>query len=120
MGTGKVLHNNPAELAEYVEAKSKSAPGWADVVVLCKFWNKHHAVLCGDGVKRSPLTSLHIEIALTCMEEPIPSRIDEAFHAALLTLRTRLYASPVPASWTGRPVASYLEEDAVRAEWSAS
>eukprot|EP00933_Yihiella_yeosuensis_P045667 TRINITY_DN41062_c0_g1_i1.p1 TRINITY_DN41062_c0_g1~~TRINITY_DN41062_c0_g1_i1.p1 ORF type:complete len:423 (-),score=63.22 TRINITY_DN41062_c0_g1_i1:49-1149(-) len=114
--SNEVLHNNPAEFAARVSAKQQSAHGWADVVVLCKFWNKRRKVMCADGVQRAPLTSLHIEAALTTIEEPIPLRIDEAFHTAIITLREQLLKKPVPESWTGRPVAQYLLEDKVRRE----
>lgn len=102
--SGKVLPStNPAELAAYVETKSKSTPGCADVVMLCKFWNKHCKAVCGDGVQRCPHLASHRNSSH--FDGPIPSRIDEALPASLQShLRSHLYSSPVPSSWTGRPV----------------
>ena len=47
-------------------------------------------------------------------QAPLPRRLDAAFHLALRALHAQRAASPAPATWTGRPVAEYLTEDAKR------
>ena len=50
----------------------------------------------------------------TPLQAPLPPRLDTAFHLALRALRAQRDTSPAPATWTGRPVAEYLAEDAKR------
>lgn len=109
--SGKVIHNNPKALAEFMDRKVATCFGWADLVVLCKFWNKRLRIAV-NGRMKSPFTSLHVEVALTTLEAPLPPRLDAAFHLALRALHAQRDASPAP--WTGRPVAEYLTEDAKR------
>lgn len=47
------------------------------------------------------------------MQAPLPKR-DAAFLLTLRTLHSQLLTSPVPAEWTGRPVAEYLVEEKER------
>ena len=47
--------------------KVSSCFGWADLVVLCKFWNKRRRITW-NGRTKSPFTSLHVEVALTSLE----------------------------------------------------
>lgn len=48
------------------------------------------------------------------MQAPLPKRLDAAFLLTLRTLHAQLLTSPVPAEWTGRPVAEYLVEEKER------
>jgi len=57
--------------------------------------------LCSD------LVALH-------MQAPLPKRLDAAFLLTLRTLHSQLLTSPIPAEWTGRPVAEYLVEEKER------
>lgn len=47
--------------------KVASCFGWADLVVLSKFWNKRRRITW-NGRTKSPFTSLHVEVALTSLE----------------------------------------------------
>ncbi|CAE7349735.1 RSPH1 [Symbiodinium sp. CCMP2592] len=110
----QLLHNDPGTMAEHVREAIGRKVGLADVVVLCKFWNKRKAVKCDDGQKRSPFTSNHLELLLAQMPGPLPTRLDEAFLQALGHLRRNLLQTPVPESWTGKPSEEYLRHDSKR------
>lgn len=112
--TSEVLHNHPTAVAEEVQHKIASTEGWADLVVLTKFWNKCHAVKCDDGKKRAPFSSLHLEATLLGLPGPLPERLDEAFLLALQFIRGHAIESPFPAAWTGRLVADYFKKDKKR------
>ena len=96
----QLLHNNPGAMAEHVREASRRNVGLADVVVLCKFWNKRKAVKCDDGQKRAPFTSNHLELLLAQLPGPLPTRLDEAFLQA--------------EHWTGKPAEEYLRHDSKR------
>ena len=110
----QLLHNNPGAMAEHVRGAMNRNVGLADVIVLCKFWNKRKAVKCDDGRKRPPFTSNHLELLLCQMPGPLPTRLDEAFLQALGHLRKNLLKTPVPADWTGKPAEHYLRHDSKR------
>ncbi|CAE7705743.1 unnamed protein product, partial [Symbiodinium sp. CCMP2456] len=110
----QLLHNNPGAMAEHVREANRRNVGLADVVVLCKFWNKRKAVKCDDGQKRALFTSNHLELLLAQMSGPLPTRLDEAFLQALGHLRRNLLHTPVPEHWTGKPAEEYLRHDSKR------
>lgn len=110
----QLLHNNPGAMAEHVREAIRRNVGLADVVVLCKFWNKRKAVKCDDGQKRAPFTSNHLELLLAQLPGPLPTRLDEAFLQALGHLRRNLLQTTVPEHWTGKPAEEYLRHDSKR------
>lgn len=63
-----------------------------------------------------PPCSTHSVVTLLhqYMQAPLPKRLDAAFLLTLRTLHSQLLTSPVPAEWTGRPVAEYLVEEKER------
>lgn len=111
----ELLHCNPEALSNYIDSKGASLFGWVDIVLLCKFLLKR---LDLDGAMlanaRAPLTSLHIEAALCCVEGPLPHRIDAAFLAGIRCLQDNLLETTVPEAWTGYPVEQYLLFDRCR------
>ena len=112
--TQEVLHNDPMAIALKAEEKIGSMVGWADLVVLAKFWNKRHAVMCDDGKKRAPFSSLHLEAMLLALPGPLPKRLDEALLLALQFIRQHSLDESLPSGWTGRSAADYFRKDVKR------
>ena len=61
-----------------------------------------------------PCSTHSVDTLLPTMQAPLPRRLDVAFLLTLRTLHSQILMSPVPAEWTGRPVAEYLVEEKER------